>query len=108
MAGNKQFPKWYKGLFAKHKDEKAKAHIIATAIEKCYIFDDAEVPLYPTLVKNIVKRDWEASYTSKMVSLVNAERGLLPSAMVDLTKEDVALMKRYHEDLLNASIVSIS
>ena len=85
MAGNKQFPKWYKGLFAKHKDEKAKAHIIATAIEKCYIFDDAEVPLYPTLVKKILKRYLMASYIRKREALLNSARGISPFTMAYLT-----------------------
>ena len=59
-AGDEHFPKWYKEFFAKHKDEKDKAQVIATAIEKCYIFDDEGVPLYPTLVKKIVNRYWTA------------------------------------------------
>ena len=42
---DEQFPKWCKELFAKHQDEKDKAQVIATAIEKYYISDDAEVPL---------------------------------------------------------------
>ena len=53
-AVDEQFPKCYKELFAKHQDEKDKAWFIATEIEKIYIFDDVEFPLYPTLVKKIV------------------------------------------------------
>ena len=43
--GDKKFKKWYRELFAKKQDEKDKAKVIATEIEKCYIFNDAEVPL---------------------------------------------------------------
>ena len=52
-----QFYKWYKELFEKYQDEKEKAEVIATTIKKCYIFDDARVPLYPNVVITIVKRD---------------------------------------------------
>ena len=68
-TGNKCFQKWYKDLFAEHQYEKDKLHVIDTAIEKCYIFNNAEVPLYPTLVKTIVRigrlRHWKNSGTSK-------------------------------------------
>ena len=48
-------------MFEKHQDEKYKAQVIATAIKKVYIFDEADVLLYPNLVNKIVKRDWTAS-----------------------------------------------
>ena len=75
-AGDPQFPKLCKDFFAKHQDEKGKVQVIVTAIKKCYIFDAVEVPIYPTLVKKIVKRDWTASDIGKREVLVNAERGL--------------------------------
>ena len=52
------------------------------------------------------KRDWKASDIGNRAALVNAERGLSPFAMVDLTDEDVALMQQYHKELLNTSLVS--
>ena len=39
---------------------------------------------------------------------MNAARGLLSFAIVDLTEEDVALMQKYHKDLLKASLISTS
>jgi len=42
--------------------QKGQRLILENAIEKAFIFDDAEVPLYPTLLKMIPKRDWAASY----------------------------------------------
>ena len=39
------------------------------------------------------------------MALENAARVLSPFEMVDLTEEDVALMQKYHKDLLNASLV---
>ena len=93
-------------MFAKHQYKKDKALVIATSIKKCHIFNEAEVTLYPTLVKTVVKRERTASDIGKRVVLVNIERGLSPFAMVYLTEENVALMKQYHEYLLNESLVS--
>ena len=95
-------------MFAKYQDKKDKAQVIATAIEKLYIFDDAGVPLYPTLVKTIVKIDWAASDIGNRVALVNAARGLSQFPMVYLTEEGVAHMQQDHKYLLNASLVSTS
>lgn len=105
-TGDDQFPNCYKDFFAKHQYEKEKSQFIATAIKKFYIFDDAEVPLYPTLVKIIINRDWTASDIIKRSALVNSERGLSPFNMVDFIEEDVVLMKQDHKDLINASLVS--
>ena len=96
------------GYFAKHQDEKDKAQVISTAIGKCYVFDYAEVPLYPTLAKIIVNRYWTASDIVKMAALVNAARFLSPFLVVDLTEEDVALIQQEHKNLINASLVSTS
>ena len=95
-------------MFEKHQDEKYKAQVIATAIKKVYIFDEADVLLYPNLVNTIVKRDWAASDIGNRAALVNAARGLSPFEMVDLTEEDMELMQQNHEDLLNTSLVSTS
>ena len=40
-------------VFCKTSILNYKAQVVATDIEKCYIYNDAEVPLYPTLVKTI-------------------------------------------------------
>ena len=94
MSGNKCFPKWCRDLFAKHQDEKDKAQVIATAVDKYYIFENSEVALYPTLVKTIVKRDWAASNTGKRAALVNAGREISRFATVDLTEEYDALIQQ--------------
>ena len=67
-------------MFVKHQDENDKAQVITTAIEKCYIFDNAEVPLYPTLVKPIAKRYSTSSNIGKIASLVNYDRLISPFA----------------------------
>ena len=78
------FPKWYRELFAKHQDKKDKSQVITTAIEKCYIFDDSEVPLHPTLAKIIINRNRTASDTRKRASIVNYARRVSPFVMVYL------------------------
>ena len=50
--GDDTFTKWYKELFAKHQYVKDKAQVIATAVKKCYIFDEAEILLYQICQKN--------------------------------------------------------
>ena len=85
-AGDESFSKWYKELFAKHQDRKYRSYVIATAIENCYILDEAEVPIYPTLVKTILNRDWTAPDIGNRADLMNAARGLSPFAVVDLTE----------------------
>ena len=84
-AGNECLPKMYRYFFVKNLHEKDKSKVIATRIEKCYIFDDAELPLYLTLVKTIVKRDWTVSVIGKVGELVNDARGISYFEMVDLT-----------------------
>ena len=51
-AGDDCFPKWYRDIFDKHLDDVSKAQIVATAVERSWIIEDAEVPLYPGLIKN--------------------------------------------------------
>ena len=55
-APDAAFPKWFRDLFAKNQDEKDRAHIISHAIERTFMYEDAEVPLYPSLVKMILTR----------------------------------------------------
>ena len=84
-AGDDHFQKWYIDLFAKHQNEKDKYQVIATAIKKYDIFDDSKVPICPTLVKTIIKRDGKASEIGKRAALVNSEQLLSPFAVVCLT-----------------------
>jgi len=105
-AGEDCFPKWFKDIFGKHMDDVTRAQLIATAVERSFIIDDAEVSLYPGLAKTIMKRDWTGSDLCKRAALVNAAKGLSPFATVDLTEEDVAEMTQDYEDLQNASAVS--
>jgi len=105
-AGDECFPRWFKDMFGKHMDEVTKAMSIATAVERNFVIDNVEVPLYPALAKSIMKRDWTGADLGKRALLVNASKGLSPFAMVDLTEEDVPEMTQDFEDLKNATAVS--
>ena len=69
-------------MFAKPQDKKEKAEVVATVIEKYYIFNDTEVLIYPTLLKTTVKRYWMASDIRKSSASVNAARGISPFYLV--------------------------
>lgn len=107
-AGDECLPKWFRDLFTKHQDDISKAQIIAEAVNASWILEDAEVPLYPSLIKSIRTRNWTAQDLGTKAALVHAASGLSPFAMIDLTEEDVAEMKLAHDDLTNATTVSAS
>ena len=107
-SGDEYFPKWYRKLFAKHQGEKDKAQFITTTIEKYYIFKNVEVPLYLTLVKTIVNRDWTASNIRKIAALVNATILFSPFSMVESVEDDMVIMQQYHKYIINAYLVSTS
>jgi len=107
-CGDECFPKWYRDIFAKNQDhDKDKSLIIANAIGKSFMFEDAEVPLYPSLLKMILKRDWTGQDIGKRVVLAHAAKGLSPFAMVDLTEEDdVACMQQEADDLRSTTTIT--
>ena len=107
-SGDEYFPKWYRKLFAKHQGEKDKAQFITTTIEKYYIFKNVEVPLYLTLVKTNVNRDWTASNIRKIAALVNATILFSPFSMVESVEDDMVIIQQYHEYIINAYLVSTS
>jgi hypothetical protein len=107
-APDAAFPKWFRDLFAKNQDEKDRAHIISHAIERTFMYEDAEVPLYPSLVKMILTRKWTGNDLGRRPAYIHAAAGLSPFAMVDLSEDDVALMQQDYDDLTNASSVSPS
>ena len=69
------------------------------------MFEDAEVPLYPVLIKTISKRYWIASDLVKRASLVNAVKDISPFALIDLSEEDIDMMTQHYEDLHRATAV---
>ena len=107
-ATDESLPKWYTDLCEKNLDDKDKAQIIAALMESSWIFDDAEVPLYPALVKTVLKRNWTASDLGTRAAFVNAMKGLSPFGMLDLTEEEVADMHELDGDLTAATAVTAS
>ena len=107
-ASDDALPQWYLDLCEKNLDDKDKAQVIAYQMESTWIFDDAEVPLYPALVKTIRKRDWVASDLGTRAAFVNALKGLSPFAMLDLTEEEVADMHELDADITAATAVTAS
>ena len=106
--GDECFPKWFRDLFDKHQDDISKNQLIADAIDATWIMEDADVPMYPTLLRMIRQRNWTGGDLGKRPALVNASAGLSPFAMMDLTEEDVAEMKLTWDDLTSATTVSAS
>ena len=104
-AGDDCFQKWFWDIFAKHLDDVARAQVIAEAVDQAWILEDAEVPLYPALIKTIIKKDWTASDLGKQAALVDSAKGLSPFALINLTDEDVALMVEDDEDLYKVTVV---
>jgi len=79
------FLKWYRDIiFAKNQDEKDKALVV---------FEDAEVPLHPSLLKMILKQNWRGQDVGISAALAHTEEGQSPFTMADLTEDDVAYMQ---------------
>ena len=73
--------------------------MIAETIERSWMFKDAEVPLYPLLIKTISKRYWTTSNLGKRSALVNSAKGISTFVIIDLSEEDIALTTQHYEDL---------
>ena len=100
------FPAWFKDIHKKHLDDKDKLNIIAETLRTTTNYEDADVPLYPGLLKSIKARDWTATDLGKIPAYVNAAKGLSPFAMIDLTLDDIAVMTIDDQDLASASHIS--
>ena len=70
------------------------------------MFENAEVPLYPELIKTISRHDWTASALRKQAALVNVEKGISPFAMIDISEEAIAVMTQNYEDIHRATVVN--
>jgi len=100
--------KWYRDIFAKNQDDKDKSLIIANSIGKSFMFEDTEVPLNPSLLKMILKRDWTGQDVGKRAALAHTAKGLSQFAMVDLTEDDVACMQQEADDLRSTTTITAS
>ena len=86
-------------------DEVGRAQIIAEVIERSWVFEDAEVPLYLVLIKTTSKRYWTVSDLGKQAALINAAKGILTFEAIGLSEEDIAVMTQHYEDPQNMTAV---
>ena len=71
-------------------------------------FEDADVPMTSQLLKMIMKRSWAGKYGNiNHPSLVNAMDGLSPFTVLELNKDEVALLNNEQYWLNTASLVSV-
>ena len=99
-------PKLFREIFDKYLGEVGRSQIIAEAIERIWMFEDAYVPLYPVLIKTISKWDWTAPDLGNHATLVNAKKGISPFALIDISEEDIAVTTQNYEDLQRMEAVS--
>ena len=59
------------------------------------MFEEADAPLFPVLIKAISKWDWMASDLVKWASLINATDGISTFAIIDILEEDISLMTQH-------------
>ena len=86
--------KWFQYIFEKYLYDVVRLQIFAEEIERCWMFGDAEIPIYPVLIKKIIKWDWTASYSGKQAALVNTAKGISHFSLIDTLEEDIAVMKQ--------------
>ena len=104
-AADEVLPKWFRDLFTKYQDDKYWDHTISHEIEQTFLYEDAKVLLYPALMKMILTRKWTENDMGECPAYINAAARLSPYAMVDLSDDDVELMKQEYEEIINASLV---
>ena len=67
-------------------------------------YDDNDVPLTAPLLKTITKRAWTGKYGNMNIpSLLHAMDGLSPFTMLDLSKDEVAMLSNEDDLITSAS-----
>ena len=92
-ADDALLPAWYQQLFQKHQDKKDKDHIVAALLSKPGRFEDDDIPIYPSLKKMILERNWVGGEAGGKPKLAYACHGITPFAMLDLTDDQIADME---------------
>ena len=101
-------PQWIRdcaerGMTDSFKLTLIRKHLMATAY-----FDDADVPVTSTLLKNINKRNWLGKDGNiRRPSLLNATEGLSPFIVLDLDEDEVARINDTEDALTRASAVTM-
>ena len=96
-------PQWFREVSDKKLTDHAKNMIITNAINTMIRFEDAEVPITPSLLKMIRKRDWTGHDTGKFPAYSNATKGLSPFALIELSNDEVATMMSEYDALDKAT-----
>ncbi len=99
-------PAWFQKLFEKNLTDEEKTIIVSNELEKRTFYDEAEIPIYPELLRTIIKRTWTAQDLGKRSAYANAAKGVTPFAMIDLSDNDVAEMYMTAADVSQATYVT--
>lgn len=101
-------PQWFQDCAEKGMTESFKMRIIRKHIMLNVKYDDAEIPVTATLLKNINKRNWLGKDGNiKRPSLLNANEGLSPFTVLDLDEDEVARINDTEDALTRASTVTM-
>ena len=101
-------PQWFQDCAEKGMTESFRLRIIRKHIMLHYKYDDADIPITATLLKNINKRNWLGKDGNiKRPSLLNASEGLSPFIVLDLDEDEVAKINDTEDALTRASAVTM-
>ena len=101
-------PQWIRDCSEKGMTESFKLTLIRKHIMATGYFDDADVPVTSTLLKNINKRNWLGKDGNiRRPSLLNATEGLSPFIVLDLDEDEVARLNDTEDALTRASAVTM-
>jgi hypothetical protein len=101
-------PQWFQDCAEKGMTESFRLRIIRKHIMSHVKYDDAEIPITATLLKNINKRNWLGKEGNiKRPSLLNASEGLSPFIVLDLDEDEVARINDTDDALTRASTVTM-
>jgi hypothetical protein len=101
-------PQWFLDHAEKGMTDAYKLTILRKHIMDNFHYDDAEVPLTATLLKNINKRNWLGKDGNvKRPSLLNATEGLSPFIVLDLDEDEVARINYAEDAIEQASSVTL-
>jgi hypothetical protein len=107
-AHHSVLPQWFQDCAEKGMTEAYRLMIIRKHIMANFKYDEAEVPITLTMLKNFNKRNWLGKDGNiKRPSLLNASEGLSPFIVLDLDEDEVARINDTEDALTRASTVTM-
>jgi hypothetical protein len=101
-------PQWFLDCAEKGMTDSYRLRIIRKHIMLHSKYDDAEIPITATMLKNINKRNWLGKDGNiKRPSLLNASEGISPFVVLDLDEDEVAKINDTEDALTRASTVTM-